>query len=296
MKGSSPTDGTAPSALQRDLVRRIATRLAQGEARPGERVPEPALAAAFGVSRTPVRAALLELARQGHVRHEPNRGFVLVHLPPAPPPEPDLADRILADRAAGTLPADVSEAALIARYGSPRGTVRRALLRLSEEGLVRRAPGHGWQFTPSLEDSAALDEARRFRLAIEPAALLQPGWRAPPGVLERLTDEQTALLRARGGDARHWASVNDALHGTLAECSGNRFFAEAMRAQNALRRLTERQQFPTLPQARIRQSCREHLAILAALRDSDRPRAAALMEVHLRGASDYSVSSPQSAD
>jgi DNA-binding GntR family transcriptional regulator len=277
---------TVATPLQRDLLRRIALRLAEEGAAPGMRVAEPALARDFGVSRTPVRVALLELARQGVLRHEANRGFVLLRPPEVPAAEPDLAERILAGRAAGALPSEVSEAALMAAHGATRGTIRRALQKLAEMGLARRAAGHGWQFTPALEDDAARSESLAFRLAVEPAALLQPDWRAEPGLLARLAAGQRALLRARGGTPPAWARANEAFHEELAACSGNRFLLEVVRAQNALRRLTEVQQFPHLTQARIRQSCREHLGILAALEAGDRPRAAALMEAHLRAAAE----------
>jgi DNA-binding GntR family transcriptional regulator len=272
--------------LQRDLVRRIARRLTEQPPPPGARIAEPGLARAFGVSRTPVRAALLELERQGVLRHQARRGFVLLRPPDLPPPEPDLADRILAARAGGALPRDVSESSLMAAHGATRGAVRRALMRLGELGLVRRAAGHGWQFAPALEDARARAESLAFRLAIEPASLRQPGWQAPPGLLDRLEDQQRRLLGMRGGSAQEWARANEAFHAELAACSGNRFMAEAVQAQNALRRLNEVTRFPALTAGRIRQSCHEHLAILAALRQGNRRRAAALMREHLAAAGD----------
>jgi DNA-binding GntR family transcriptional regulator len=49
--------------------------LIAGELRPGEVHSAPALAARFGVSATPVREAMLELAREGMVETLPNKGF-----------------------------------------------------------------------------------------------------------------------------------------------------------------------------------------------------------------------------
>ena len=45
-----------------------------GELRPGDRIPQDALAAELGVSRLPVREALIELARDGVVTVEPHSG------------------------------------------------------------------------------------------------------------------------------------------------------------------------------------------------------------------------------
>lgn len=274
------------SRLQHDLTRRIALHLRDAGA-PGARVSEAALARQFGVSRTPVRAALLDLAGQGVLQHDANRGFTLLRVPDAPAPAaPDLAERLLAERAAGRLGREGSEAALMAAFGESRGAVRRALLRLAELGLVRRSPGHGWQFTPALDSPAARAESRAFRIAVECAALLQPTWRPEPGRLARIAAEQRALLEAQGGNPVAWSRANEAFHEALAACSGNRFFLEAVQAQNALRRLDEVSRFHALTPTRIRRSCHEHLAILAALEDRDRPGAASLMEAHLRGATE----------
>src|SRR3546814_10123854 len=43
-----------------------------------------------------------------------------------------------------------------------------------------RSPGHGWIFQPTLVDRTARRESYRFRLLIEPAALLEPGFQLDP--------------------------------------------------------------------------------------------------------------------
>ena len=54
--------------------------IAQRQLRPGARVPEQALCARFGVSRTPLREALKVLSAEGLVRLLPNRGAVVERL------------------------------------------------------------------------------------------------------------------------------------------------------------------------------------------------------------------------
>src|SRR5438874_13256191 len=49
--------------------------LVAGEMRPGEVYSAPTLAARFGVSATPVREAMLDLAKEGLVDTVPNKGF-----------------------------------------------------------------------------------------------------------------------------------------------------------------------------------------------------------------------------
>ncbi|MEU0136206.1 GntR family transcriptional regulator [Streptomyces sp. NPDC006296] len=70
----------APRAVQRHSVRgqildALRTALADGELAPGEVYSAPALGARFGVSATPVREAMQQLAAEGAVEVVPNRGF-----------------------------------------------------------------------------------------------------------------------------------------------------------------------------------------------------------------------------
>jgi GntR family transcriptional regulator of vanillate catabolism len=48
-----------------------------GRFRPGQRIEEIPIAAAMGVSRTPVRAALATLANEGLIDHQPKRGYLV---------------------------------------------------------------------------------------------------------------------------------------------------------------------------------------------------------------------------
>ncbi|WP_307826797.1 GntR family transcriptional regulator [Streptomyces pactum] len=78
-----PIAGTAARSrvpLQRHSVRRqileaLRSALIQGELAPGEVYSAPALAERFGVSATPVREAMQQLAGEGAVEVVPNRGF-----------------------------------------------------------------------------------------------------------------------------------------------------------------------------------------------------------------------------
>ncbi|CAK7279979.1 GntR family transcriptional regulator [Streptomyces sp. RM1] len=77
-----------PAAAERPSVRRASVRgqilealrtaLVTGELRPGEVYSAPVLAERFGVSATPVREAMQQLALEGAVEVVPNRGFRVV--------------------------------------------------------------------------------------------------------------------------------------------------------------------------------------------------------------------------
>jgi DNA-binding GntR family transcriptional regulator len=74
--GGCCVSGTIAEQVYEHLVGQIIA----GEIRPGQRVEEQAVASQFGVSRTPVRDALRQLAGTGLVRFRPNRGVTVVDL------------------------------------------------------------------------------------------------------------------------------------------------------------------------------------------------------------------------
>lgn len=78
-----PGAGAARPAVQRSSVRgqildALRTALVSGELVPGEVYSGPALGERFGVSATPVREAMQQLALEGAVEVVPNRGFRVV--------------------------------------------------------------------------------------------------------------------------------------------------------------------------------------------------------------------------
>src|ERR1700736_5796567 len=92
----------------RDQVRRgLEAALVAGELKPGELYSAPALGERFGVSATPVREAMLALAKDGFVVAERNRGFRVVEIS-----ESDL-DQISQIRLMLEVPATVEVARII---------------------------------------------------------------------------------------------------------------------------------------------------------------------------------------
>lgn len=65
------------------LREQIEEQIATGQMPPGSALDELALAARFGVSRTPVREALIQLAAEGLVELRPRRGAVVASVGPA---------------------------------------------------------------------------------------------------------------------------------------------------------------------------------------------------------------------
>ena len=63
-----------PAQLERRVYERLRDKVVSGALRPGDQLVEARLAAEFGVSKTPVREALIRLQRDGLVSIEPYRG------------------------------------------------------------------------------------------------------------------------------------------------------------------------------------------------------------------------------
>jgi DNA-binding GntR family transcriptional regulator len=276
------------SELQSDILNVIRVDLLA----PGTRLGEVALAARLRVSRTPVRAALNHLAHRGLVRRGERGGYFVVEAAPVlhktPRPRPTHADRlflaIACDRRAGKLAEDVSEGDLMRRYDVTRATVLQVLLRLSEVAAVQRKPGHGWCFLPTISDPEARAESYRFRQIIEPAALLEKGYRLAPAWIAEMRQKHREMLATPWSETISIAlyEMNAQFHEGLVAGSHNRFLLLALQQQNRLRRFGNYDW--TFGHERVVVSCREHLEILDRLDTGDQQGAVALMRQHLDAA------------
>ncbi|MFE6997154.1 GntR family transcriptional regulator [Microbacterium sp. NPDC057659] len=69
-------------SLREQVEAQLSSRIVSGEIPPGEVLTVPTLAGEFGVSATPVREAMLNLARRGFLRPIRNRGFEVTEVSP----------------------------------------------------------------------------------------------------------------------------------------------------------------------------------------------------------------------
>src|SRR5687767_2519774 len=280
----APTRGNATQAA---LAERILGWLRQQESKPGDHVPERLATEAFHVSRTPVRAALALLTERGLLERRDQRGYFVAQglenadHAAAETPESVLHDAILRDRFSKRLDAEVTAAHLTRRYQASRPLVLRVLGRLQKDGVMERALGQRWVFLPALDSLRSQEDSHRFRLILEPAAFLQPGFALDA---RRTRDLKTALSALSQQDVRHVdlkraIETDIAFHEAIADACHNRFLADAIRQQTRLRRFATTSM--QVPPARLIESCREHLAILEAAEAGDLARAADLMRDHL---------------
>src|ERR1700730_1156420 len=159
----------------------------------GSHLPAQMIADRLRVSRSPVNHALAFLHEKGLLSRERNRGLFL-----AKPVAAQLSDvveelglaeadvvtsvyfQIADDRLKGVLPEQFSEQLIRTRYGLTPTQLNTVLGRIAQEGWAERKPGYGWQFSAMLTTPDSLLQSYRLRLALEPAALLEPGYHLDP--------------------------------------------------------------------------------------------------------------------
>jgi DNA-binding GntR family transcriptional regulator len=281
----------ASAGMAVELATAVAGEIGAGMIPPGTHLPAQSLADRFGVSRFPMNQALRLLAEQGVLTAEPRRGFFVAEK------GRDTAEALAGqgerdplsqayftmaeDRVAGRLPDSVSEAALRERYGVSKGQLAQLLDRIAAEGWAERRPGYGWRFSSVLTTPDALEQTYRLRLAVEPAALLEPGYRLSPEIAAQCRAVEEHMLS--GGIETASAGVlydrGVRYHEAIVGASGNPFMLDTLRRLNRIRRLlvyrslTDRQRF-------YRQA-REHLAMLDLLEAGRNEEAAEAMRSHL---------------
>ncbi|WAL84245.1 GntR family transcriptional regulator [Pandoraea sp. XJJ-1] len=279
--------------------RSIATQivdLIQAEAMPvGQHLPAQMLADKLRISRSPVNEALALLHEKGVVVREPNRGYFLAQPVPASSvtaaqelglDETDIVTstyfRIADDLLRGQLPEEFSEQLIRTRYGLTTTQLNAVLGRIREEGWAERKPGYGWQFSSMLTTPDSLIQTYRLRLALEPAALLEPGYKLDAKVLERLRAAELHLLD--GGietdTAYQLHERGVRFHESLVEASGNPFFVDTMRRVTRVRRLLSYRSMQD--RARYKPHANQHLEILELLARERNEEASAMLYAHLR--------------
>lgn len=260
----------------------------------GAHLPAQLLADRLGVSRSPVNDALEQLHRKGLLRRERNRGYFLDQ-----PVEKGGLDwtqrlgsdtpdgvtaayfRLAEDRLAGLLEDGFTETLIRQRYGLTGGQAQSVLNRILHEGWVQKKAGYGWAFTAMVTTPDSLLQSYRMRLALEPAALLEPGYSMDTKVLEKCRAAELHLLS--GGietDTPFQLHERGVLfHEALVEASGNAFFIDAIQRLNRVRRLISYRSMKD--RQRYKAHCKQHLGILALIERGDNVGASEGLRAHL---------------
>lgn len=279
------------SPLTAQIALRILDMIGAGELPPGAQLREEALAKQFGVSRSPVREGLHELARIKILERHLHRGCFVAARPVAQlmalrrrlaaRNDDDAYREIAAKRLDGQLEEIFKEADLARRFDLSRGGVRSVIERMAQEGWIERRPGYGWAFTPILTTAASFDLSYRFRRAIEPAALLEPSFEPNREAFRQCRAEQQALIDSgmKTIDSVELFRHGSMFHEMLAGCSGNPLFLDAVKRVNRLRRLLE---YRAMVDTRsFLSQAREHVHLLDLIESGQVAAASRYMARHL---------------
>ncbi len=281
------------SELSKKISNRLLHDIVAGTLEGGQHISAQQVADRYGVSRTPVREALLSLEKKDVLIRLENRGyFVADKLPPAikenldtvNPSELDEYQLLANDWLTNEIPEEVTEQFLKQKYGWTKAKVGELLIRASREGWAERKEGYGWRFLPVAKTPEAFDEIYRFRMAIEPAAMLEPSFELDHKVLDEQRRIQQGMLDmdmdAVNGEALLESGA--LFHEELIKLSGNPFFLMALQRVNRMRRLMEYR--AEVNHQRLIEQCTEHLEILTLLESGNTVDASYRMRQHLSGA------------
>jgi DNA-binding GntR family transcriptional regulator len=260
----------------------------------GAHLPAQWLADQLKLSRTPINDALAFLHNKGILQRERNRGYFIAKAVDAADPavrkklgltKTDATSQayftMADDLLKGELPETVSEVLLRNRYELTAAQLQAVLHRIAQEGWAQKKPGYGWEFSAMLTTPDSLLQSYRLRMALEPAALLEPGYRLDPKVIEQCRAAEQHLLG--GGietdtpDQLHERGVR--FHESLIEASGNPFFIDTIRRVNRVRRLISYRSMQD--RKRYKEHCQQHLHLLDLLEASRNQEAADIMREHL---------------
>jgi DNA-binding GntR family transcriptional regulator len=280
------------SALTAELANQALTIIRRANMVKGQHLTEAMLAQHLGVSRSPVRKAMQCLASEGVLSSVPNKGFQLersaAELGTVEFAVPDTEEQKIVQIAQahmnGELPKEIHENELMAYLHGTRAQVQKWLSAMARDGMVERKPGRGWVFKDVLTDKKSHLDSYRFRMTIEPAAVLEPGYETPRAALLQCRKTQEQLLEAGIAhcSAKLLFSSGTELHETIVAGANNRFMLDSLKNLNQMRRVLE---YGTrLDQPRLEQQCSEHLVLIDLLLANERMEAAHYLREHLNRA------------
>jgi DNA-binding GntR family transcriptional regulator len=255
------------------LTSRVRDEIMNGFLKPGTHLTAQGLANRFGVSRSPIGEVLKVLAAEGTLTHEANRGyFVAEKLPEAVVPAARVKTAVEAayfalaeDRLEGRVPDVVTAAFLKERYRLSSAEINALCTRIVKEGWLESRAGYGYQFTAMLNSAEALAQTYRFRMSIEPAAVLEPGYRLDAREAEECRKIEEHII-AGGVESMSIEELYERgvrFHELVVSGSQNPFYLDALQRINSIRRLIAYRSSAT--RERYYGQAQEHIEILDLL-------------------------------
>ncbi len=281
------------SELSDRISQRLIEDLASGIMSPGQHIGAQYIADLYGVSRTPVRDALSQLENHGVLNRQANRGYFVADdvaanvaqwLDEHGNTDTDSYYRLANDWLLNRLPEDVTEQFLRDKYDWTKSKVSELLVRAVREGWAERKEGYGYRFLPVAKTPEAFEQIYRFRLAIEPAGLLEPTFNLDRDLIAEQREIQQWMLTVdlESVPDEKLLANGSLFHEEIIKLSGNPFFLMSLQRVNRMRRLMEYR--AEINRDRLIEQCTDHLSILDLLEAGDTVGASYKMKEHLGGA------------
>lgn len=263
-----------------DLGHRIARK-----EQPPCRLTYAALCHHYGVSLTPVRAAVKRLQEEGLLVAQSNGRLVAPADPPEFAPDFEIASETFGasqaeNRVRQALIRDsllgrsefIREEAAAERFSIGRTALRPILSRLAGAGILEHVPRCGWRVCPfSKDDLVSFLEVREL---LEVKALRLAFERLDGGVLQRLCELN------RNGEIGDGELAENDLHGYWVSLSNNRFIHDFFGVQSLHVRTMLAHVAPATQS--VEEMSKDHCRILEALLASDLPTAERELADHIR--------------
>lgn len=217
-----PEDHEATTAqraprLNQQVSDELSRRIRKGLIQPGEHLVELKIASELGVSRTPVRSAFKTLERNGLIKWENHRGFVVrgeagtdrldsggIKDHPLESSTPlvsiaawetiyrDVSRKCVTQAAYGSW--RLTETELANEYSVSRTVAREVLGRLEQVGIIRKDHRSRW-FLPALTHKR-ISELYEMRRILEPVALSKAAVNVPRDLLNDMLTELKEMMSA----------------------------------------------------------------------------------------------------
>jgi len=259
--------------------------------RSGRKLPAPltlqSLAEHYGVSVTPVRAAVAELIDEGILKKGANRrlsphdGQQPLHqgarAPSPPPPPRDVFQIISHDLVKLSLegePVYLREEATAEKYGISRSAIRNLFHRLAGYGVLEHFPRCGWRLRPfRQEDLQAFLEVREV---LELKALKLARGRLQKDELRKFLDRNKMPETADEA-----LRIDNSLHAYIIDRSRNPYIKDFMQRHGGYYQLLF--QWESQDRETSIETIRQHREILTALIQGDWRTARKALSHHIRG-------------
>ncbi|MFJ3460233.1 GntR family transcriptional regulator [Achromobacter spanius] len=177
----------------------------------------------------------------------------------------------------GKLPINrpLQERTLASALGVSRTPLREAMSRLIGAGFaVRTARGQLIVPEPSLRQYL---EIFQMRVLLEGDAAAAAATRMPPALAAALLEQVEDIRRRQHATHEENHRVDNLLHDSIAQASGNRLMAQAIHDLRIKARCFDQNGAPE----RLIPGCEEHMAVLQAILDRNPEAARAAMQAHL---------------